>query len=157
MISLRSNPQPTTTMTTNTYLHFNGNCKAAFDYYVQHLGAKLVMSLTYADAPKQSEQAPEQGDCQPESKDKIMHARLQLGDGFLMGSDSPPAHFHELGGFSVSLNTSDPQEAERVYRALSADGEVKMALAETFWAHRFAMLKDQFGVPWMINCEKASY
>jgi PhnB protein len=144
-------------MTTNTYLHFNGNCQAAFDYYVQHLGAKLVMSFTYADAPKQPGQPAEQPGCQPESKDKIMHARIQLGDGFLMGSDCPPGHFHELAGFSVSLNTPDPQEAERAYRALSAGGEVRMELAETFWAHRFAMVKDRFGVPWMINCEKESY
>ena len=140
-------------MTTNTYLHFNGNCRTAFDYYVKHLGAKRTMSMTYADAPPQ----PSQGGCKPEAGDKIMHARVELGGGVLMGSDCPPGHFRELAGFSVSLNTRDPQEAERAYQALAVDGEVRMPLAETFWAHRFGMVKDQFGVPWMINCEKESF
>jgi PhnB protein len=144
-------------MTTNPYLHFNGNCKAAFDYYVQHLGAKLVMSMTYADAPADAS-APQSPECSPSgAKDKIMHARLQLGESVLMGSDAPPGRFHELAGFSISLNVKTPEEAERLYAALTDKGVVFMPLGETFWAKRFAMFKDQFGVPWMINCEKENY
>jgi PhnB protein len=74
-----------------------------------------------------------------------------------MGSDAPPGRFHGVTGFSISLNVKTPEEAERLYAALSAKGEIFMPLGETFWAKRFAMFKDQFGVPWMINCEKENY
>jgi PhnB protein len=138
-------------MKLNSYLMFNGNCKAAFDYYVKHLGAKVLMSMTYADAPPQSEQAP---DCKPTASDKIMHARIQLGDGVLMGSDSPPERFDRPAGFFVNIGTTDVKEAERFYAALADQGQVIMPMEETFWAHRFGMVRDQFGIPWMINCEK---
>jgi PhnB protein len=137
-------------MKLNPYLHFNGNCQAAFAYYVKHLGAKLVMSMTYADAPPTAEQ----GDCTGAAKDKIMHARLELDGNILMGSDAPPQFYQKPTGLSVSINVTDPKEAERIYAALSEKAEIRMPLGETFWAHRFAMLSDQFGTPWMINCEK---
>ena len=84
---------------------------------------------------------------------KIMHVRLAVGDQILMGSDSPPEYYEETKGMSVSLNTSDTAEAERIFQALSENGTVRMALQETFWAARFGMLVDQFGIPWMVNCE----
>jgi PhnB protein len=140
-------------MKINPYLHFNGNCQTAFEYYVKHLGAKLVMSMTYADAPPQSSQQS----CSPMDKAAIMHARIQLGDDFLMGSDCPPGFYQKPIGISVSLHVKEPKEAERIYAALSEKAEIRMPLGETFWAHRFAMLQDQFGTPWMINCEKESF
>jgi PhnB protein len=143
-------------MKLNPYLMFNGNCEVAFDYYVQHLGAKVLMSMTYADAPPQPEQAQQEG-CQSMGGDKIMHARIQLGDGVIMGSDSPPERFEQPAGFFVNLGTSDEKEAERFYAALADKGQVIMPLEETFWAHRFGMLQDQFGIPWMINCEKEKF
>jgi PhnB protein len=149
-----SNPNPTT-MKLNPYLTFNGNCKAAFDYYVKNLGAKLVMSMTYADAPPSPEDA--QPGCRPDSSNKIMHARIEIGDNVLMGSDSPPERFQAAAGIFISLNTKDEKEAECFYAALADKGQVIMPLEETFWAHRFAMLQDQFGIPWMINCEKEKF
>jgi PhnB protein len=77
-----------------------------------------------------------------------------IGDEVLMGSDAPPPRYDAPKGFSVSLNIDDPAEAERIYRALEKNGWVQMPLQETFWAVRFGMLTDQFGIPWMINCEK---
>jgi PhnB protein len=139
-------------MKLNPYLNFNGNCKTAFDYYVKHLGAKLIMSMTYADAPPNAEQ----GDCTPVQKEKIMHARLDLDGNILMGSDVPENFYQKPNGVSVSINVTDAKEAERIYAVLAEKGEVRMPLGETFWAHRFAMFHDQFGIPWMINCEKES-
>jgi PhnB protein len=89
----------------------------------------------------------------PEWRNKIMHARLTVGDAVLMGSDSPPDHFEEMKGFYVTLNTEAPADAERIFHTLAENGTVRMPLQETFWAARFGMLVDQFGVPWMINCE----
>jgi PhnB protein len=70
-----------------------------------------------------------------------------------MGSDSLPEHYEETKGMSVSLNTNEPAEAERIFQALAENGTVRMPLQETFWAARFGMLVDQFGIPWMVNCE----
>ena len=82
-----------------------------------------------------------------------MHASLSVGDEVLMGSDAPPDRFEASKGISVSLNVKTPAEAERVFAALSDQGQVQMPLQQTFWAARFGMLVDQFGVPWMVNCE----
>jgi PhnB protein len=77
-----------------------------------------------------------------------------VGDKALMGGDSPPDRYEQPKGFSVSLGFDNPAEAERVFKALSQNGTVKMPIQETFWALRFGMLVDQFGIPWMVNCDK---
>ncbi len=132
------------------YLTFNGNCKEAFALYQQVLGGELF-SLSYADAPAAA--------CVPTdapNKDKIMHTRLTVGDFSLMASDCPPHQpFSKIQGISVSLNVDSVAEAERLFHGLSAGGSVHMALGKTFWAERFAMFEDRFGVAWMVNCEIA--
>jgi len=87
-------------------------------------------------------------------RDKIMHARMLVGDEALMGSDAPPEHYEQTKGFSVSLSIDDPAQAEHVFNALAEKGTVKMPFQRTFWAVGFGMLVDRFGIPWMINCEK---
>ena len=83
-----------------------------------------------------------------------MHGRMSVGDDVLMGSDATPEHYAAAKGFQVTLGMNDPAEAERVFHALAENGKVSMPIQETFWAARFGMLVDQFGIPWMINCEK---
>ena len=73
----------------------------------------------------------------------------------MLGSDAPPGRYEEPKGFSVSVQIKDPAEAERIFQALAENGKVQMPIQQTFWAERFGMLVDQFGTPWMINCEKA--
>jgi PhnB protein len=107
------------------------------------------MMTTHGDSPM-AQQVPS------DWRNKIIHARLIVGDRVLMGSDVPPEHYEETKGFSVSLNVDDPAEAERIFNALAANGTVRMPLQQTFWAVRFGMLVDQFGVPWMVNCEQAA-
>ncbi len=131
------------------YLHFDGKCEAAFNFYQKVLGGKIVTMMTYGDTPM-ADRAP------PEYRSKIIHASLMAGDDTLMGSDAPPERYHEPKGFSVSIATKDPREAERIFHALAENGQVRMDIQETFWAQRFGMLVDQFGIPWMINCEKTS-
>ena len=72
-----------------------------------------------------------------------------------MGSDVPPDRYEEPKGFSVSLQINDPAEAERLFHALAENGKVEMPIQQTFWAARFGMLVDRFGIPWMVNCEQA--
>lgn len=134
-------------MKMHPYLSFNGNCKDAFRFYEKVLHGKITFMQTYAEAPATEKTSPE-------SRDKIMHVRMNVGDYALMGSDAPPQYFSQPQGFSITLNTDDVAEAERLFNALADNGQVKMALQETFWAKRFGMLIDQFGTPWMVNCEK---
>ena len=136
-------------MQLNPYLTFNGKCEAAFKFYEQCLRGKIEMMMTHGDSPM-AQQVPS------EWRNKIIHARLTVGDNVLMGSDAPPERYEEMKGFSVSLSVDDPAEAERIFNALVANGTVRMPLQKTFWAVRFGMLVDQFGVPWMVNCEQAA-
>jgi PhnB protein len=78
-----------------------------------------------------------------------------VGDRILMGSDAPSDRYELMKGFSVALGIDDPKDAERIFHALSENGAVQMPIQKTFWAARFGMLVDQFGTPWMINCEQA--
>jgi PhnB protein len=134
-------------MQTNTYLFFKGNCEEAFKFYEKTLGGKIEAMLSHAGTPAES-QVP------AEWKNKIIHARLKLGDQFLMASDAPPDRSQTPQGFYVNLDFEDPAEAERIYGALSKGGTVNMELQETFWAKKFGMFTDRFGTPWMINCYK---
>ncbi|HLK60628.1 MAG TPA: VOC family protein [Chthonomonadaceae bacterium] len=136
-------------MQLNPYLSFNGQCQAAFTYYQQVLGGEIVAMLNYADSPVADQTSPEW-------RNKIIHARLIVGDKVLMGSDSPPQYQTETKGMCVALGVDDATEAERIFNALSENGTVQMPIQETFFAIRFGMCIDQFGIPWMVNCEKAS-
>jgi len=136
-------------MQLNPYLLFNGQCEAAFKFYEKILGGKIEAMIPHEGTPA-AEHVP------PEWLKKILHARLVVGDTVLMASDAPPDRYAAMKGFSVSLVIDDPAEAERVFHALAENGTVRMPIQETFWATRFGMLTDQFGTPWMVNCEKAA-
>ena len=128
------------------YLTFNGQCEAAFKFYERCLGGKIVAMMTHAGTPME-DHVP------PEWREKILHARLVVRDEVLMGSDAPPDHYAVPQGISVSLQINDPADAERIFHALAEHGAVRMPIQKTFWAARFGMLVDQFGIPWMVNCE----
>lgn len=134
-------------MQLNPYLTFNGQCEAAFKFYEQCLGGKIEAMITHAGTPAE-EHVP------TEWRNKILHARLIVGDEVLMGSDAPPERYEEPKGFSVTLGIADPADAERIFHALAENGTVRMPIQETFWAVRFGMLVDRFGIPWMVNCER---
>ncbi len=135
-------------MKLNTYLNFNnGKCEEALNFYIKALGAKRVMMLRYSEAPGQSE-------CIKGMDREIIHGRIALGEDVIMASDAPPGRASAPAGFAINIGVDTPEEAERLFKALSEKAEIGMPMAETFWAHRFGMLTDQFGVPWMINCEK---
>jgi PhnB protein len=131
----------------NPYLTFSGNCEAAFKFYAQVLGGKIAMMMPHEGTPAEAH-------VPAGWRSKIMHARLAVGDHILMGSDAPPDRFEPMKGCSVTIGIDEPAEAERVFAALAENGSVRMPIQKTFWAARFGMLVDQFGIPWMINCEQ---
>jgi PhnB protein len=130
---------------TNTYLIFNGNCREAMTFYSKCLGAELF-TTTFAEAPG-CDNIP------PEAKDRIMHASL-AGGSLLMASDNMPGMpFLQGDNFSININCESVEETERLFAALSENGKVTMPLQQTFWAQRFAMFTDRFGIHWMLNLE----
>ena len=133
----------------NPYLLFKGDCEQAFQYYEKALGGKIEAMIRHEGTPAEAHVSPEW-------RQKIMHARLTVGDQALMGSDAPLERFERPQGFSVSLQVKSPAEAERVFNSLADGGTVRMPIQQTFWSARFGMLVDRFGIPWMINCEQAA-
>ena len=121
-------------MKLNTSLNFDGQCREAFEFYAAVLGGEIKAMLTYGELPEMKDAA--------DGRDRIAHAWLEVGDQSLMGGDAPtPAFVEPVGGFSVALHADDAAEG----------GTVVMPVSATSWSPAFGMLKDRFGVPWMVN------
>jgi PhnB protein len=133
-------------MQMNPYLNFKGDCEAAFQFYERCLGAKLGPIFRYAGSPMA-------GEVPAAFQEKIMHGSVTIGDQVLMGADVLPERYEVPKGFSLSLQIKSAEEAERVFRELGEGGEAVMPLAKTFWAERFGVLVDRFGIRWIVNCE----
>jgi len=129
-----------------TYVNFAGKCAAAFQYYEQHLGAKVGMMMTHGQNPAPSSYAT------GEWKDAVLHARIVIGGTELAGADVPKAE--PMRSVYLTLNTESDSEAERIFSALSDGGQVLMPMQETFFASRFGQTRDRFGINWMIMHER---
>jgi PhnB protein len=133
-------------MQMNPYLSFKGDCEAAFKFYEDCFGAQLGAIFRYAGSPAEH-QVP------ADWSEKIMHGSITIGDQVLMGADVTPERYEEPKGFSLSLQIKSTGDAERIFNELARDGRVVMPLAKTFWASRFGVVVDRFGIQWLINCE----
>ena len=127
------------------YLNFDGNCAEAFRFYERVLGGRIETLMTHAGSPIANEVPPEWGE-------RVMHARLVVGDQVLLASDAPPGQYVPAQGMYVLLGVETGEEADRVFAALVDGGLVTMPIAPTFWAERFGMCVDRFGTRWMVNC-----
>ena len=132
-------------MRMTTYVNYPGTCAEAFRFYEKHLGGKIAMLMTHGQAPDQS-RVP------PELKDAVLHAQIAVGGTTLMGADIPSAQ--PMRSAYLSLGVDSDAEAERIFAALADGGEVFMPMQETFFATRFAQLRDRFGINWMILHER---
>ena len=129
------------------YINYKGNCKEAFRFYEQHLGGKITLMSTFRDMPGTAN-IPE------ERKDDILHARIEIAGAVLMGADIPQAE--PMRSAYLSLRVDSAEEADRLYALLSNGGEIFMKMEQTFFASRFAMLRDKFGTSWMLLHEDAT-
>ena len=134
-------------MKLHTYLNYGGNCAQAFGFYEQHLGGKITAMMTHADQPDPS-------NVPTDWRTKILYARMTLGETEIMGNDVPAERFQPMRGAYLCLSLGSTEEAERIYALLSEGGQIFMPMAETFFAFRFAMLRDKFGTSWMIIHER---
>jgi PhnB protein len=133
-------------MTIQPYLTFGGRCQEAVDFYREALGAEVQMLMRFKEAPDQ----PPPGMVPDNWGDKIMHVSLKIGDAVLMASDGCASSEKNFQGFSLSLTAANEAEADRKFAALCKSGQVTMPLGKTFFAQRFGMLVDRFGVSWMV-------
>ena len=135
-------------MNIGPHLHFNGNCREAFDLYARVLNGKVAFAITFGEAPGSG--------AVPEAlRDQIAHARLEFGARQIFGCDATAERYQKPQGFNVMAVVSTPAEADRIFGALSDNGSVTMPIGKTFWSPRFGMCTDRFGIPWMVNCEPA--
>ncbi|SKA09846.1 PhnB protein [Enhydrobacter aerosaccus] len=127
------------------YLSFEGRCEEAIDFYKTAVGAKVEMMMRFKEAP-----ADQQAMITPEARDKVMHAALRIGDSQVLASDGQCTGKGSFSGITLTLNAGSDAEAEKLFTALGQGGQVQMPMAETFFASRFGIVADKFGVGWMI-------
>ncbi len=130
-------------MHVNPYLMFDGRTEEALEFYKAKLGAEVTVLMRFSDNPDPSYNPPH-------SKDKIMHCAFTIGGQVLMASDGDCGGKSEFKGISLTLTLPTPAEAEKYFAALSDGGQVSMQMAETFFADRFGVVADKFGVNWMV-------
>jgi PhnB protein len=131
-----------------TYLNYGGNCAQAFRFYEEHLGGHITMMTRHGEQPNPV-------GVPAEWKDAVLHARIELGDTVVMGADIPPDRFQPIRSAYLALIAGSAEEAERLYGLLSDGGQIFMKMEKTFFANRFAMLRDRFGTSWMLLHEPA--
>jgi len=128
------------------YLNFNGRCAEAFQFYADLFGGQITFMQTFGESPMA-------GHVGSDWQGAVMHATLKIGDDIINGADAPPDRYQTPAGFSLTFATSDLVRAQHVFDALADGGHVVLPLQETFWAPKFGMVTDRFGIPWMINGE----
>ncbi|CAL2108342.1 PhnB protein [Tenacibaculum sp. 190524A02b] len=135
-------------MKANTYLHFNGNCKEAMNFYADVLGGTITTSMLFREAPDEV-----RNDFPEETLDLILHCTLEVNNFIIMASDyySNSEPLNKGNNFAISLNTEDEEQAVAIFNGLAEEGSITMPLAETFWGGKFGMLKDKYNVNWMLS------
>ena len=132
-----------------TYINYGGNCEQAFRFYEVHLGGKIVALVRHKEQPD-SKNVPAGWE------NAVLNARMTIGETELMGADIPPERFQPMRSAYLTLLVDSAKEAERIYELLSEGGQIFMKMEETFFATRFAMLRDRFGTSWMILHERTT-
>lgn len=134
------------TMRIEPYLFFDGRCEEALNFYRQALGAEVEIMMRYKESPE----PPPPEMVAPGSEEKVMHASFRVGPARVMASDGGCQGTARFEGFSLSLAVESPADADRYFSALAEGGQVQMPLMQTFFARRFGMVMDRFGVSWMV-------
>jgi PhnB protein len=134
-------------MVVQSYLFFEGRCEEALEFYKKAVGAEVTALMRNSDSPDQSETPPGM-------ENKVLHCNFTVGETQLMASDGMCSGTPKFQGVSLAITVSDVSQAERMFTALAEGGLVQLAMHETFFAERFGMVADKFGVSWMIMAEK---
>lgn len=139
----------------NSYLNFNGTTEEAFNFYKSVFGGDFRGGIMrFRDVPD----LPGKENLSEKDKNAVMHVALPIGNNVLMGSDLVEGYGASLqmgNNVQLSLHPDSKEEADRLYKALSAGGKQSMPMADMFWGDYWGMLTDKFGIAWMVNYHKA--
>ena len=134
-------------MKLDVYLNYGGNCEQAFRFYEQQLGGKITMMMRHGEQPNAA-------NVPANWRNAVLHARIEFGKTVLMGADIPPDRFQPMRSAYLTLTADSAEQAELLYALLTDGGQIFMKMEETFFASRFAMLRDKFGTSWMLLHER---
>ena len=134
-------------MKLDVYLNYGGNCEQAFRFYEQQLGGKITMMMRHGEQPNAA-------NVPANWRNAVLHARIEFGKTVLMGADIPPDRFQPMRSAYLTLSADSAEQAELLYALLTDGGQIFMKMEETFFASRFAMLRDKFGTSWMLLHER---
>ena len=128
------------------YITFLGNCEEAINFYKEKLSGEILFVQRYGESPMKG-MGPDNA---------IMHCTIKIGDSHIMASDNLSKEHPTTVGNNISLaiGSKDASEAESMFEKMSDGANIVMPIQETFWAERFGMLTDKFGINWMFNCDK---
>jgi PhnB protein len=140
----------TSPMQVQPYLFFDGRCDEAIAFYRDALGAEVQMLMRFKEAPPMEGQGPDCPGTRPEMAEKVMHAAVRIGLTEVLMSDGMCAGKPQFAGVSLTITADNDAAAERLFQALEPGGTVQMPMAPTFFASRFGIVQDRFGVSWMV-------
>ncbi len=140
--------------TVQPYLMFDGRCEEALEFYKSMIGATVGALMRFRDGPPMESNGDGCAGGPAPDPNKVMHAEFKLGDATILASDGMCGGRPVFQGISLTISASDDSEADKLFTALGKGGEVQMPMAETFFASRFGMVADKFGVSWMVIAEK---
>ena len=129
------------------YIIFKGSCEEALNFYAGALGGAIGQISRYGDIPG--------GDTHGQDPKWIMHSRFTINGNVLFMAADGPSDAADSGMVSLSLNFTDAGSIQNVCSKLSEGGTATMPLQDTFWGATFGMLKDKYGIKWMLNFEKS--
>ena len=132
--------------TVQPYLFFDGKCEEALEFYKNAIGAEIEMLMRFKENPDK----PDPSHVPPNSDDKVMHAAFRVGETQILASDGMCAGKPAFQGFGLTLNAKSDAEAEKLFAAVGRGGQVQMPLGKTFFASKFGMVADRFGIMWMV-------
>ena len=135
------------TETVQPYIFFDGKCEEALEFYKGAIDAKVDMMMRFKEAPDQSQMQPNTGE-------KVMHAAFHVGSTQVLASDGHCAGKPSFQGFGLALNAQNDAEAEKLFTAVGKGGQVLQPLTTTFFASKFGMVADKFGIMWMVIAEE---
>ena len=134
-------------MQVSVHLTFNGNCQEAMEFYCKLMNGEILSMTTFGETPA--------GPGVPDDwQGKVVHGTMSLGDIAVATADIPPERYQSPQGINMFIEIENPDEASRVFARLAEGGEVQMPIQETFWAKRFGVVVDRFGIPWEVNCSQ---
>ncbi len=145
-------------MQLNHYLNFQGQTEAAFNFYKSIFGGEFLFLKRFGELP------PQEGlTLSAQEQNYILHVSLPINPfTVLMGSDiseqfCAQTNTQYIQGnnhyISINLEQDEAATAQRLFDALSQNGQIEMPLDKTFWGALYGAFTDQFGVKWMINCQ----